>query len=119
MGLKDWWQARKVTASAQRSSLALNADQGLIGLNVPELLGMSDVEGMAYVLQQIEAWNHQCSQEEAVTFVARLQASKEAWDSEGLTMPYWGNLWILRNLQAELGWEVPTVSRSLVTVGQT
>jgi hypothetical protein len=117
MGFKDWWQTRKAVAAAERSSLALNTDQGLIELNVPELLGMSDVEGMAYVLQQIQAWNQQCSPEEAATFVARLQASTEAWASEGLTMPYWGNLWILRNLQAELGWEVPTVSQSLVPAG--
>lgn len=117
MGLGDWWRAKRQAASAQRLSLALNTDQNLIEQHVPELCGMSDVEGMAHVLQQIEAWNQLCSPEESATFVARLQASNEAWAGEGLTMPYWGNLWVLRQLQAELGWDVPAVSRSVLSAG--
>lgn len=113
MGLASWWREKRQAASAQRAALALNTDQTLIGQNVPELLGMSDVDGMAYVLQQIQDWNQHCSPEQAATFTARLKASNEAWASEGLIMPYWGNLWVLRNLQAELGWDVPAVSQSV------
>lgn len=111
MGLLEWWSSYKARAESNRISLALNTDENLIGEHVPELLGMSDVEGMAYVMEQIEAWNQECTKEQATMFVARLAASKDSWDNDGLLMPYWGNLWVLRNLQVEIGWDVPTVSK--------
>jgi len=35
----------------------------------------------------------------------------ESFEREGLTMPYWGSLLVLRTYQAELGLSVPPVSR--------
>lgn len=110
MGLVSWWRASRERAAAARRSLAINDDQDLIAQQVPELAGMSDVEGMAHVLKQIEEWNKTCSQEEAATFAGRLLASNDAWTADGLTMPYWGNLWVLRNYQRELGRDVPHVA---------
>ena len=63
---------------------------------------MSDVEGMAYTLRAIEEWNRTCTPEEAAEFASRLQASQESWRADGLTMPYWGNLWVLRTYEAQL-----------------
>src|SRR3546814_1270401 len=54
MGLLEWWRRNREQADANRRSVALNDDQVLIAQQVPELAGMSDVQGMAYVLEQIE-----------------------------------------------------------------
>lgn len=110
MGLASWWRQSRERAAATSRSLAINSDQEIIATQVPELTCMRDVEGMAYVLRQIEGWNKSCSPEEAATFTQRLQASNEAWQADGLTMPYWGNLWVLRNYQRQLGHDVPSVA---------
>jgi hypothetical protein len=110
MGLRSWWRENREKAEATRRSLALNSDQELIAQQVPELIGMSDVEGMAYVVQQIQEWNKTCSKEQAATFARRLIASNESFKADGLTMPYWGNLWVLRTYQTELGFDVPQVA---------
>ena len=110
MGLRQWWSKRREAAAQTRKSLALNDDKGLIAQHVPELIGMSDVEGMAYTLEQIQQWSLTCSPDQAATLASRLSASNEAFKADGLTMPYWGNLWVLRTLQAELGHDVPAVS---------
>jgi hypothetical protein len=68
--------------------LALNDDKQLIAQQVPELTGMSDVEGMAYTLEQIRQWNLTCSQNQAAALVARLAASDEAFKADGLMMRY-------------------------------
>ena len=54
MGLRRWWKAHRERADDARRSVGLNQDQELIAAQVPELAGMSDVEGMAYTLQQIQ-----------------------------------------------------------------
>lgn len=110
MGLRSWWRANREKAEATRRSLALNGDQDLIAQQVPELVGMSDVDGMAYVLEQIREWNKTCTKEQAATFAERLMASSQSFQAEGLTMPYWGNLWVLRTYQTELGLAVPSVA---------
>lgn len=107
MGLLSWWRESRERAERTRQSLAMNDDQDAIAEHVPELAGMTEVEGMAYVMRQIQDWNATCSQEEAATFAGRLQASNASWAEQGLTMPYWGNLWILRTYQAELGRDAP------------
>jgi hypothetical protein len=109
MGLLDWLKAKREQSAATRLSYDLNADQALIAQQVPELAGRSDVEGMAYVMQQIKEWNEVCSPDQAATFAGRLKASNEAWQQVGIVMPYWGNLWVLRTYQAELGMDVPAV----------
>ena len=111
MGLMNWWRERRERVAATRRSLAINDDQDLIAEQVPELAGMSEVQGMAYVLQQIQEWKKTCTPEEAVTFAGRLRGSSESWTADGLTMPYWGNLWVLRTYQLELGYDVPRVAR--------
>ncbi|WP_230480840.1 hypothetical protein [Sphingomonas sp. Leaf21] len=112
MGLRSWWRKNREKAEATRRSLALNDDQELIAQQVPELMGMSAVEGMAYVMQQIQAWNQTCTMEQAAMFTDRLRSSNESFRADGLTMPYWGNLWVLRTYQAELGFNVPKVAPS-------
>src|SRR3546814_5509476 len=76
MGLLEWWRRNREQADANRRSVALNDDQVLIAQQVPELAGMSDVQGMAYVLEQIEDWNKICTPEQAATFSGRLMASR-------------------------------------------
>lgn len=110
MGLRQWWAKQREAAALTRQSLALNDDKELIAQQVPELIGMSDVEGMAYTLEQIRQWNLTCSPDQAATLASRLATSNEAFKADGLTMPYWGNLWVLRTLQAELGYDVPAVA---------
>ena len=110
MGLRQWWAKRREEAELTRQSLAWNDDKELIAQNVPELAGMSDVEGMAYILEQISQWKLICSPVEATILASRLAASNEAFAAKGLSMPYWGNLWVLRTLQAELGDDAPAVA---------
>jgi hypothetical protein len=110
MGLRSWWRGYRERAAATRQSLAWNSDQELIANQVPELVGMNDVEGMAYVLRQIDEWNKTCTKEQAATLAGRLMASSESFTSQGLTMPYWANLWVLRTYQAALGHDVPRVA---------
>lgn len=103
MGLREWWRESRDRKAAMRQSLAWNGDQALIAEQAPELVGKSDVEGMAYVLEKIQEWNEICTPEEAATFASRLKASQDSFTAEGLTMPYWGNLVVLRRYQAEIG----------------
>ena len=110
MGLLSWWRNWREAQRILSQDLALNTDQGVIGHQVPELLGMSQVEGMAYALRQIDLWNETATPERAVELAERLIASQEAFSSEGRTMPYWGNLWVLRNYQRELGIPAPHVA---------
>ncbi|MDI1296787.1 MAG: hypothetical protein PSY12_13045 [bacterium] len=110
MGLRSWWRDNREKADAPHPSLTLNGDPELIAQQVPELTGRSDVEGMAYVMQQIQEWNRTCTKEQAAKFAGRLMASNESFQADGLTMPYWGNLWVLRTYQHELGFDVPKVA---------
>lgn len=112
MGLRGWWQANRQRAKLTRQSVALNSDQELIRQQVPELFGMSDVEGMAYVMHQIREWNKTCSDDQTATFADRLAASNKSFQADGLTMPYWGNLWVLRTYQRQLGLDVPAVAEA-------
>jgi hypothetical protein len=116
MGLRSWWKREREQEESIRRSLALNDDQDLIAVQVPELAGMSDTEGMAYTLQQIEEWNKSCTPEHAAELAARLAASNEAWNGKNMTMPYWGNLWVLRTYQASLGLKVPAVAPPASTI---
>lgn len=110
MGLLTWWREKREAHRARLENLALNSDQDVIAEQVPELLGMTEVEGMAYVLRQIDEWNEYATPENAILLATRLQSSIDSWKAEGRTMPYWGNLWVLRTLQRELGIEVPAVA---------
>lgn len=110
MGLRRWWRENREKAEVTRRSVALNSDQRLIAEQVPELTGMNDVEGMAYVMQQIQQWNAICTEEQAATLAGRLKASNESFEADGLAMPYWGNLWVLRTYQRSLGFDVPAVA---------
>ena len=110
MGIKNWWIEKKQRAAKMRQILEIENSQELITQQVPEVAGKSDVERMAYILDQIKDWNGYCTPEQAQTFASRLKASQEAWESDGLIMPSWGNLWVLRNYQRELGFDVPHVA---------
>lgn len=110
MGLRTWWRAKREADKALAADLALNTDQRVIADQVPELLGMSDVEGMAHVLSAIDEWNGYASQEEALELHRRLTQSQDSFTVQGRRMPYWGNLWVLRNYQRELGIAAPVVA---------
>lgn len=110
MGLLSWWREKRDAQRILVQDLAANTDQDVIGEQVPELLGMSDVEGMAYVLSQLDVWNETATPERAAVLAGRLIGSQEAFHSEGRTMPYWGTLWVLRNYQRELGIPAPEVA---------
>src|SRR3546814_16776607 len=86
MGLLEWWRRNREQADANRRSVALNDDQVLIAQQVPELAGMSDVQGMAYVLEQIEDWNKICTPTQAATISGRLMALNESSNADGWTM---------------------------------
>lgn len=110
MGVLAWWRKRREAQRIVVEDLDANTDQAIIGEQVPELLGMSLVDGMAYVLHQVDLWNETATPEQAAVLAGRLAASHESWRSEGRTMPYWGNLWVLRSYQRELGIPVPSVA---------
>ena len=110
MGLLSWWRKRREAQRVLAQDLDFNTDQDVIRSQVPELLGMGDVEGMAYVLRQLDLWNETATAERAAELAGRLVASQESFRSEGRTMPYWGNLWVLRTYQRELGIPVPEVA---------
>jgi hypothetical protein len=110
MGLLAWWRDRREAQRARDQDLALNTDQGVIGDQVPELLGMDVVEGMAYLIRQMDLWNETATPERAAELAGRLIASQESFRSEGRIMPYWGNLWVLRTYQRELGIPAPDVA---------
>ena len=110
MGLGSWWRSKREAARARAENMGLNTDQEVIAQQVPELVGMSDVEGMAYVFRQLDEWNKNVTEDQAIELAGRLIASNRAWEEDGKIMPYWGNLWVLRTYQAELGILAPTVA---------
>ncbi|MXP43069.1 hypothetical protein [Allopontixanthobacter sediminis] len=71
---------------------------------------MSEVEGMAHTLQAIDGFHQACAPDESIEFRRRLLGSQEAFKADGLTMPYWGSLWVLRTYQAQLGMDAPAVA---------
>lgn len=113
MGISSWWKAKRAASQALAANLALNSDQNVIAEQVPELLGMSDVEGMDYTLRTLREWRSTATAEHAQELNRRLQVSQEAWKEGALTMPYWGNLWVLRTYQADLGEDAPHVAPRL------
>lgn len=102
MGLRQWWTENRKNAELTRRSVELNEDESLIALQVPELAGMGFVAGGAHILKAIQAFRETCTPQQQIEFSRRLQSSNDSWAQEGLTMPYWGSLWVLRTYQAEL-----------------
>ncbi len=112
MGLRSWWKNRNAANESPKSTNTYR-DEGLIAQQVPELVGMDEIEGMAYALQVIEDWKASCTEEQHSEFLRRGKESLKSWDAEGLAMPYWGSLWILRTYQHELGFDVPAVAKQV------
>lgn len=110
-----WLKAYRERAELTRRSLAMNSDQSLIAEQVPELAGMSDVEGMAHSTRALDEFHANSTQEQRNELQRRLGASGDSFKQQGLTMPYWGNLWVIRTYQAELGWNVPAVKSAANT----
>lgn len=103
MGLFDWWRQRNERAELARESVRISEDQDAIAEHAPELVGMDFVEGGAFILREIEAFNATATPDESAELAGRLMGSQRSWAADGLTMPYWANLVVLRRLQAELG----------------
>ena len=112
MGLLNWLRKNSETGDATRRSLAINDDKELMSSQVPELVGMDNVEGMAYALRQIDDWKADATPDQMSEFISRGKRSIASFEAEGLTMPYWGSLWVLRTYQRELGLDVPKVAPS-------
>ena len=104
-----WLKTHREKAERARRSVAISNDQSLIADQVPELAGMSDVEGMAHVFVVLDEFRANSTQEQRNELQRRLGESSASFDQQGLTMPYWGNLWVVRTYQAQLGWDVPAV----------
>jgi hypothetical protein len=103
MGLSSWLADRKRKAELRDKSLAVNNDENAIALMIPELSGMGFVNGGAYTLREIEKFKQTCLPEQAAEFAQRLMLSHKSWlEDEGHEMPWWGNLLVLRRLQAEI-----------------
>jgi hypothetical protein len=104
------WQRWRVKAAADRLSMKINDDVELRAHYTPELIGMSDVEGMAHTLEQANVWKAECSPEDLQEWGLFAGALHDQWVANGLTMPYWANLWALRTIQRRLGFKVPPVA---------
>lgn len=110
MGLLGWWQSKRAVAERSRRSLAMNGDQALISQQVPELAGMGEVDGMAHTMRTVNEWKAAASPAQISEFTRRGRNSMESFERDGLQMPYWGSLWVLRTYQRELGLDVPAVA---------
>lgn len=110
MGIRKFISEHLQANKAAKELVALNENQEIIAIQVPELSGMNSVEGMAYVMTQIQDWNKVCTAQNALEFAHRLAGSHDAMKAEGLQLPYWANLWVLRTYQKELGFDVPAVA---------
>lgn len=100
--LRDKLASTREQNEANRRSVELSEDEGLIAEHAPEVAGMGFVDGGAFILRAIKEWQATASQAELHEFARRLQASQASWTAEGLTMPWWGNLKVLRDYEADL-----------------
>lgn len=102
MKLFEKWAERRAKADANRRSLAINNDETLIAQHAPEVVGMGFVKGAAFVLEELRRFRANCSPNQAQELARRIGESQLSWEDQGLTMPYWGNLVVLRRFQEEL-----------------
>lgn len=100
--LKERFAANRTRNRANRRSIRLSEDEALIAQHAPEVSGMGFVNGGAFVLSAINEWRSAATPDQLAEFAGRLEALQTAWENEGLTMPWWGNLKELRDYQAEL-----------------
>ncbi len=107
MGLRNWWNASREKAAVARCFSDINEDQVLIEAQVPELAGMTSVQGIAHSLQQFIEWNSTCTTQDAAEVAGRVAASCESLRAQGLPVPYWCDLWVLRRYQAASAVERP------------
>ena len=82
-----WWRNWRQQAAANKATLAINDNLEFRASQVPELIGLSQVEAMAYILKQIKLWNESCTPLQSTELSSRLMASAESWKQQGLTMP--------------------------------
>jgi hypothetical protein len=114
MGISAWWNERmRRVGSAQRTPETDN-DQRAIARLAPEVWGMNFVAGAAYVLDKVMIFQESCTPAQAKIFTSRLSESRRLWEAQELTMPYWGNLAVLRTLQGEIAAQAirPTAAES-------
>ncbi len=102
MGIREWLRVRQRRIELTRRSVDLSNDERLIAENAPELSGMGFVKGAAFVLEQIDEFNKTATEAHSIELAGRLLASNRSWEADGLAMPYWGNLVVLRRLQADI-----------------
>jgi hypothetical protein len=110
MGFAAWWSESRRRAEFAQCALEMSCDAGAIARLAPEVAGMSAVRGAAYVLQRIAIFQESSTPAQARMLAARLLEVRQVWEGQGLPMPYWGNLAVLRTLQAEIA--VQTTNQS-------
>jgi hypothetical protein len=97
-----WWSESRKRAEFAQRALDMSCDAGAIARLAPEVAGMSAARGAAYVCQRIAIFQESSTSAQARMLAARLLEARQVWEGQGLPMPYWGNLAVLRTLQAEI-----------------
>jgi hypothetical protein len=103
MVVSSSWRRRRAAQKFARDSLADISDHEFIAAQLPELLGMDELDAIAYSLQKMDEWEEHASPEQAAELASRLIAINAAFEELGGVLPFWANLWVLRTLQAEDG----------------
>jgi hypothetical protein len=105
MGIIAWWSER-----TKRAPQEAQCDENAIARLAPELSGMALVEGASHVRHKLEVFQESCTPAQAKILTSRLLASRQIWEAQGLAMPYWGTLVVLRTLQAEIAAQSVTLA---------
>ena len=109
MGQRKWW-ANVRRGPALSALEAATRNPVFIASQVPELAGMPVLEGMVHTSREIEHWRSTASPQEWQELQRKRSKAVAYSVAKGLAMPYWGDLWLLRTYQRELGQDVPWVS---------
>jgi hypothetical protein len=102
MGFAAWWNGYRRRASLAQHALEMTCDARAMTRMAPEIAGMSAAQGGRYVRQRIAIFQECGTPGEAATLATRLSQAQRMWEGQGLPMPYWGDLVVLRTLQAEI-----------------
>ncbi len=108
------WREWRAKAAANRLSMKINDDVELRAHYTPELIGMTDVEGMAYTMEQADFWKVGCSPHHLQELRRFVGSIHDEWAAHSLTVPYWATLWALRTVQTRLGLNVPKVAENSI-----
>jgi hypothetical protein len=98
MAIVAWWigrDRRALTAPCPDDEQAINR-------HAPEVAGMDPAKAAAFVRSSLALFHEGCLPIQEKILAAWLSDARRVWQAQGLAMPYWGNLVVLRSLQAEI-----------------